>query len=164
MKRILVTTWRIVQLICWVLVIFAVVTMASKASAGDYRVGVMPTSYHFTDRKQFASDDDNVDGWNETHNGVLIEKKITPEGDWLGGMCYENSIDDFSCTIYGANDAFFGKSEHLDMGLVYGAVTGYDWPLIPYVLPTLTTKFSETVKVRGIAFPIGVAAQIYVEF
>lgn len=134
------------------------IVVSNPCQAGDLRVGVMPASHHFNDR---VDDDDE---WNESHSGILIEHRLTPEGDWIGTMYYENSIDETSFTVYGASDAYFYSSNHIDAGIVYGAVTGYDFPLIPYVLPTVTAKFTEQLKVRGLAFPVGVAAQVYLEF
>lgn len=135
------------------------VLASNPCQAGDLRVGVMPASYHFTESRRNDGED-----WNESHSGILIEHRLTPEGDWIGTMYYENSIDETSFTVYGANDSYFYSSNYIDAGIVYGAVTGYDFPLIPYVLPTVTAKFTEQLKVRGLAFPVGVAAQVYLEF
>lgn len=133
--------------------------VVKSCEASDYRVGFMPTSRHFVESNRNDGED-----WNESHDGVLLEYKITEAGDWLGVMTYHNSIDETSWTVYGANDSFLATGKYADAGIVYGAVTGYDFGLIPYVLPTMTVKFHEHFKSRVLAFPIGVAAQFYIEW
>ena len=128
-----------------------------EATLPDYRVGMMPHSKHFNDRP----DDD--DDWNETHHGVFVEYRLNEPGDWVGAMVYENSIDNTSVAVYGINDAFFTRGKMIDAGLVYGLVTGYDWALVPYVLPTISVKAGHF-RARTIVFPIGVATQFSIEF
>jgi len=147
------------KLICALIIFMLTMSILDCANAGDTRIGYMPASHHFVDSCWDESKD-----CNESHNGLVIERRINPEGDWVGVMHYTNSIENDSWTAYGINDKFFGDSKHLSAGLVYGAVTGYDFPVIPYVLPTVSIKAGEHLKVRTIVFPLGAAAQLMLEF
>jgi len=131
-----------------------------EAAWKDYRVGIMPSSHHFNDRN---IDSSGGEDWNEDHKGVFVEYRIHA-AHTVGVMVYDNSIDNTTVTVYGTNDEYFRDGDIVDFGLVWGAATGYDIPVVPYVLPTMTVNLTDTFKSRVIAFPIGIAAQFYVEF
>jgi len=132
-----------------------------EATLNDFRIGFMPFSHHFNERNDNSSHGD----WNEDHSGLIIENRISPH-QWVGVMQYENSINNSSWTVYVAKDEFFSRSEYVDFGIVYGLVTGYDsdLPALPYVLPSMTLRPSSNTAVRTLVFPLGVAAQLMLEF
>jgi hypothetical protein len=150
----MMTIQEVMILLGFILVI--VLFTAEPCEAGDQRIGVMPFSEHFNER---SGDDD----WNEYHKGIVYEHKLTEAGDWVGAMVYDNSIDNTSVTVYGINDSYFTKGTLIDAGLVYGAVTGYEFALIPYVLPTISVH-SGQFRARTVIFPLGVATQFMLEF
>jgi len=141
-----------------ILFILGTIGFFSQAQAQHLRIGVMPTSYHF--------DRERSDGtpWNETHKGRVIELRITDDGDWLGVMQYQNSVDEESWTIYGLNDRFFTNAAGMDFGLAYGIVSGYSLDIMPYAMPTVSLPLHKHFKVRASYFLVGIAFQAFVEF
>lgn len=155
------------EVMCLLGIILAILILTAEPSqAYDQRVGIMPFSKHFNDRSDYAYDDDNEDeGWNETHNGVFYELDVTGDDAWGGVMVYENSINRTSVTVYGLAETAFTQGSFIDAGLMFGAVTGYDrLPVVPYLLPIITIKANEHIKARTIVFPLGVATQFVLEF
>jgi len=138
----------------WLLFCAAVITYPVKASEGRY--GIMPTSEHFDD-----------DEWNEVHHGFFYEHRLS-DVNWVGALRYENSVDDLSFAVYGTNETFFKSTEHLDLGVMYGGVTGYNWLVTPFAVPMATIKLIKAESVAGnirlIYFVTGATAQYYLEF
>jgi len=121
-------------------------------AAGDYRIGVMPSSKHWDSSKDY----------NERHEGVFLELRLNRR-DWLGGMNYENSSDRTSNLWYFQRE--LPINEYVSWGFTVGGVTGYK-PNRPMLFSSfvLSIHFGH-VGVRAQIIPLIVNGyQAYVEF
>lgn len=99
-------------------------------------------SSHQNDRVGFGVDENDRE-WNENNSGLgLIARRVKNRmmHDIMFGQ-YKNSLGNNSIYgAYGLKKRLFGdnKGFHLDGGITAGLVSGYDLPISPMLLPTLS--------------------------
>lgn len=135
--------FRFYALVLLILIV-SLVTMCQQVSAsehstgGEYRIGVMPRSTHFSSRGGGKE-------YNETHKGVLGEIRIR-EDVWVGFMNFDNSFNDNSNTIYAG--VTIEDYEYFDLGYQWGLVSGYELDPSPYAMFTVTFKVGNHFRPR----------------
>ena len=124
-----------------------VLSVVTDAEAGDYRIGIMPNSHHFTNSEN---------EYNESHQGIIGEMRYQ-EG-WIGGITFKNSFGDRSHALYWGDDWY--ERKYFSFGYQLGAVTGYDaMTIMPYAGLTFTWHLGD-LKARQAA-TVGVIGYQY---
>ena len=123
-----------------------------RLEAGEYRIGVMPSSNHV----------DNSKPYNEDHSGLLLELRLDDD-DWFGALTYENSFYRQSNAYYWLRE--YPITDNISWGHILGGVTGYkDDRMMLYGSLTLTLHFGHAAARLVIIPTIVTAHQAYWEF
>jgi hypothetical protein len=72
---------------------------------------------------------------NETNTGIGLRIGYTNRIDLIAGT-YRNSFD--STSIYAGAGYTFARSQHVSLGILAGAITGYNESLAPMLMPELS--------------------------
>ena len=118
--------------------------LVMDAEAGEYRIGMMPTSHHWEAR---------ANGYNETHDGIIAEFKYN--NGWIGYLNMENSFYDESHWVYYLQPISVwkpSKKTTINLGWQFGAVTGYDVSPAPFATITLAVSFGN-LRARAAVIP-----------
>jgi hypothetical protein len=136
--------------------ITGIMFLAVDAWAGEYRVGIMPSSKHLAKSHQY----------NENQMGLIAEFKVRDKGKehgWVSVMHFTNSEGDASNSIL--YDQHLWQYQRLETSWAFGAVVGYeDWSPAPVLTLNFTLHF-DYIKGRAALIPgIVYGKQLLYEF